>query len=177
MSLPEKMNAVEIAYPGGPDALKPVEVRTPYPAEGEVLIEVAAAGVNRPDVMQRKGLYPPPAGASPLPGLEVAGTVAVAGRGTARWKEGDEVCALVHGGGYAEYVTAPEATCLPVPTGLSMPEAAGLPETFFTVWTNVFERGGLRAGETLLVHGGSSGIGTTAIMIASNMGGRNFTIA
>ncbi len=177
MSIPEKMAAVEIAFAGGPDALKPTQVRTPYPGEGEVLIKVAAAGVNRPDVMQRKGLYPAPPGASELPGLEVAGTVATAGRGTTRFKEGDEVCALVHGGGYAEYVTVAEATCLPVPKGLSMAEAAGLPETFFTVWTNVFERGALQPGEVLLVHGGSSGIGTTAIMIASNMGARVFATA
>lgn len=177
MSIPEKMAAVEIAFAGGPDALKPVQVRTPYPGEGEVLIKVAAAGVNRPDIMQRKGLYPPPPGASELPGLEVAGTVAAVGRGTERFKEGDEVCALVHGGGYAEYVTVAEATCLPVPKGLSMAEAAGLPETFFTVWTNVFERGALKPGEVLLVHGGSSGIGTTAIMIASNLGSRVFATA
>ncbi|MCP5083929.1 MAG: NAD(P)H-quinone oxidoreductase [Alphaproteobacteria bacterium] len=171
------MAAVEIAFAGGPDALKPTQVRTPYPGEGEVLIKVAAAGVNRPDIMQRKGLYPPPPGASELPGLEVAGTVAAVGRGTKRFKEGDEVCALVHGGGYAEYVTVAEATCLPVPKGLSMSEAAGLPETFFTVWTNVFERGALQPGEVLLVHGGSSGIGTTAIMIASNLGARVFATA
>lgn len=177
MSIPEKMAAVEIAFAGGPDALKPTQVRTPYPGEGEVLIKVAAAGVNRPDVMQRKGLYPSPPGASELPGLEVAGTVATVGRGTSRFKEGDEVCALVHGGGYAEYVAVAEATCLPVPKGLSMSEAAGLPETFFTVWTNVFERGALQSGEVLLVHGGSSGIGTTAIMIASNMGARVFATA
>jgi len=177
MDLPEKMNAIEIAFAGGPDALKPALVRTPYPGEGEILIKVAAAGVNRPDVMQRKGLYPPPPGASELPGLEVAGTVAVAGRGTSRFKEGDAVCALVHGGGYAEYAAVAEETCLPVPKGLPMQEAAGLPETFFTVWTNVFERGALQPGETLLVHGGSSGIGTTAIMIASNMGARVFATA
>ena len=127
--------------------------------------------------MQRKGLYPPPPGASELPGLEVAGTIAAVGRGTKRFKEGDEVCALVHGGGYAEYVTVAEPTCLPVPKGLTMSEAAGLPETFFTVWANVFERGALKSGEVLLVHGGSSGIGTTAIMIASNMGARVFATA
>ncbi|NNF77857.1 MAG: NAD(P)H-quinone oxidoreductase [Rhizobiales bacterium] len=171
------MAAVEIAFAGGPDALKPIQVRTPYPGEGEVLIKVAAAGVNRPDIMQRKGLYPPPPGASELPGLEVAGTIAAVGRSTKRFKEGDEVCALVHGGGYAEYVTVAEATCLPVPKGLTMSEAAGLPETFFTVWTNVFERGALQPGEVLLVHGGSSGIGTTAIMIASNLGARVFATA
>lgn len=177
MSIPEKMAAVEIAFAGGPDALKPTQARTPYPGEGEVLIKVAAAGVNRPDIMQRKGLYPPPPGASELPGLEVAGTIAAVGRGTKRFKEGDEVCALVHGGGYAEYVTVAEPTCLPVPKGLTMSEAAGLPETFFTVWANVFERGALKSGEVLLVHGGSSGIGTTAIMIASNMGARVFATA
>lgn len=177
MTTPEKMNAVEIAFAGGPDALKPVEVRTPYPGEGEVLIKVEAAGVNRPDVMQRKGLYPPPPGASELPGLEVSGTIATVGRGVSRFKEGDEVCALVHGGGYAEYVKVSEKTCLPAPKGLSLKEAAGLPETFFTVWTNVFERGNLQPGETLLIHGGSSGIGTTAIMMAKAMGNTVYATA
>ena len=177
MTIPEKMNAVEIAFAGGPDALKPVEVRTPYPGEGEVLIKVAAAGVNRPDVMQRKGLYPPPPGASELPGLEVSGTIVTLGRGATRFKEGDEVCALVHGGGYAEYVAVSEKTCLPAPKGLSLKEAAGLPETFFTVWTNVFERGNLQPGETLLIHGGSSGIGSTAIMMAKAMGNTVYATA
>ena len=177
MSIPEKMNAVEIAFAGGPDALKPVEVRTPYPGEGEVLIKVDAAGVNRPDVMQRKGLYPPPPGASELPGLEVSGTIVTLGRNTSRFSEGDEVCALVHGGGYAEYVAVSEKTCLPAPKGLPLKEAAGLPETFFTVWTNVFERGNLQPGETLLVHGGSSGIGTTAIMMANAMGNTVYATA
>ncbi|MGI9483645.1 MAG: NAD(P)H-quinone oxidoreductase [Hyphomicrobiales bacterium] len=177
MSLPEKMTAIAIAFAGGPDALEPVEQRTPYPGEGEVLIKVAAAGVNRPDVMQRKGLYPPPPGAPETPGLEVAGTVAAAGRGTSRFKEGDEVCALVPGGGYAEYALCAEQNCLRVPKGLSLKEAAAIPETFFTVWTNVFERGGLKSGETFLVHGGSSGIGTTAIMLAGKLGARVFATA
>ncbi len=138
---------------------------------------MTAAGVNRPDVMQRKGLYPPPPGASELPGLEVSGTVVTAGRNTSRFKEGDEVCALVHGGGYAEYVSVSEKTCLPAPKGLTLKEAAGLPETFFTVWTNVFERGALKPGETLLIHGGSSGIGTTAIMMANALGNTVYATA
>jgi putative PIG3 family NAD(P)H quinone oxidoreductase len=147
------------------------------PSEGEVLIAVHAAGVNRPDVLQRLGRYAPPPGASDLPGLEVAGTVVALGPETARWKIGDRVCALVGGGGYAELCTAPEAQCLPVPTNMSFVEAAAIPETFFTVWTNVFERGALKSGETFLVHGGSSGIGTTAIQLAKAFGARVFATA
>jgi len=173
--LPETMIAIEIEAPGKPEVLKPQEMRRPSPGEGEVLIKVAAAGVNRPDVMQRQGLYPPPKGAPATPGLEVAGTIAAMGAGCARFKEGDQVCALVPGGGYAEYCLAAEANCLSVPAGLSMAEAAALPETFFTVWSNVFDRAGLKAGETFLVHGGSSGIGTTAIQLASAFGARAFT--
>jgi NADPH2:quinone reductase len=160
-ALPENMQAIEIAQPGPPDVLQPVTRPMPEPASGEVLIQVSAAGVNRPDVMQRTGMYPPPPGASDIPGLEVSGTVVKLGSGTSRWKTGDRVCALVAGGGYAEYVTAPWQQCLPIPGSLSMSEAAALPETFFTVWSNVFERGALSNGETLLVQGGSSGIGVT----------------
>jgi putative PIG3 family NAD(P)H quinone oxidoreductase len=160
------MIAIEIAAPGGPEVLKPAERPTPVPAQGEVLIRVAAAGVNRPDVAQRLGRYPPPPGASDIPGLEVSGTVVQTGPDVEGWKRGDAVCALVAGGGYAEYCPAPAVQCLRVPDSLSLVDAAGIPETFFTVWTNVFERGRLAAGETLLVHGGSSGIGTTAIQLA-----------
>jgi NADPH2:quinone reductase len=177
MPVPEHMTAISIEFAGGPEALKPIELRTPYPGEGEVLIKIAAAGVNRPDVMQRKGLYPPPPGAPETPGLEVSGIIAIAGRGTSRFKVGDEVCALVPGGGYAEYVSVAEDTCLPVPTGLSLKEAAAIPETVFTVWANVFERGGLKSGEVFLVHGGSSGIGTTAIMLAASRGAKVFATA
>lgn len=160
------MIAIEIANPGGPEVLKPVERPIPHPGVGDVLIRVAAAGVNRPDVMQRKGAYPPPPGASDLPGLEVAGVVERVGDGVTEWRGGDEVCALVTGGGYAEYCVAPAPQCLPVPRGLDLIAAAGIPETFFTVWTNVFERGRLQPGESALFHGGSSGIGTTAIQLA-----------
>jgi putative PIG3 family NAD(P)H quinone oxidoreductase len=166
------MTAVEIVRPGGPEVLVRVTRPTPSPADGEVLIKVAAAGVNRPDVMQRQGSYPPPPGASDIPGLEVAGTIVALGSGVARWKVGDDVCALLAGGGYAEYTAAPEPQCLPVPHGLDFVAAAALPETCFTVWTNVFERGRLAAGETILVHGGSSGIGTTAIQMATAFGAR-----
>ena len=176
-SLPDSMTAIEISEPGGPEVLKPVSKAIPEPGSGEILIKVAAAGVNRPDVLQRKGLYPPPPDASPLPGLEVAGTVVASGSETRRFHEGSQVCALVHGGGYAEYCIAHETSALPIPDGLSAIEAACLPETFFTVWTNVFDRGGLRSGETFLVHGGSSGIGTTAIMLASTFGARVFATA
>jgi len=171
-ALPEQMTAIEIAEPGGPEVLRPVPRPVPSPGAGEVLIRVRAAGVNRPDVMQRKGQYPPPPGASDIPGLEIAGTVAALGEGVAGLSVGDEVCALVAGGGYAEYCVAPAPQCLPVPAGLGAVEAAALPETFFTVWDNVFTRGRLAAGETLLVHGGSSGIGTTAIQLARAMGAR-----
>ncbi len=171
-ALPARMKAVEIAAPGGPEVLRLGERAVPAPAQGEVLIKVAAAGVNRPDVEQRKGAYPPPLGASDILGLEIAGTVAVLGPGADGLRVGDEVCALVTGGGYAEYCTAPVPQCLPVPEGLGMVEAAALPETFFTVWQNVFDRARLKAGETILIHGGSSGIGTTAIQMAKAMGAR-----
>lgn len=175
--LPEQMTAIEISSPGGPDVLRPITMRRPYPEAGELLIKVAGAGVNRPDMLQRQGLYPPPPGAPETPGLEIAGTVAVAGRDTKRFKPGDEICALVAGGGYAEYCIVHEDNALPVPAGLSLIEAAGVPETFFTVWTNVFQRGGLKAGENFLVHGGSSGIGTTAIMLAKAFGATVFATA
>lgn len=171
------MIAIEISQPGGPDVLKPVERPMPEPGEGEVLIRVAAAGVNRPDVMQRRGVYPPPPGASDIPGLEVAGTIEHVGVGVGEWYGGDRVCALVSGGGYAQYCVAPAPQCLPIPEGLDFAAAAGIPETFFTVWTNVFDRGALQAGETALFHGGSSGIGTTAIQLASARGARVFATA
>ncbi len=162
------MQAVEISEFGGPDVLKLTDRPTPAPAEGEVLIRVHAAGVNRPDAIQRAGKYPPPAGASDLPGLEVAGEIIQSS--SDEWQEGDNVCALLTGGGYAEYAVAPAGQCLPVPEGFSMVEAAALPETVFTVWNNVFKRGQLQSGESLLIHGGSSGIGTTAIQIAKAAG-------
>jgi len=177
MALPNTMTAIAIAQPGGPEALQPTTRDVPVPKAGEVLIEVCAAGVNRPDVLQRMGKYDPPPGASDLPGLEVAGRIAGLGEGVSRWKIGDTVCALLAGGGYAEYCTAPAEQCLPVPKGFSFVEAAVLPETFFTVWSNVFDRGRLQKGETFLVHGGSSGIGTTAIPLAKAFGARVFTTA
>jgi putative PIG3 family NAD(P)H quinone oxidoreductase len=166
------MRCVEISTPGPPEALKLVERPDPVAGRGEVLIRVAAAGVNRPDVMQRRGLYPPPPGASDLPGLEVAGIVESLGEGVTEWHVGDRVCALVSGGGYATLCVAPAPQCLPVPAGMDLVTAAAIPETFFTVWTNVFDRGRLRSGETALFHGGSSGIGTTAIQLASARGAR-----
>ena len=169
-TLPATMTVIEITEPGGPEVLRPATRPMPLPGMGEVLIHVAAAGVNRPDVLQRQGDYPPPPGASDIPGLEVAGTVVALGLGVHRIKIGDAVCALVSGGGYANHCVAPEPQCLPVPKGFSMAEAAALPETFFTVWTNLFERGHLKAGETVLIHGGSSGIGTTAIQLAKAFG-------
>ena len=172
MTLPSKMRAIEIAKPGGPEALVPGERPLPTPKPNEILVKVAAAGVNRPDILQRQGLYAVPPDASDLPGLEIAGEVVACGASATRWKVGDKVCALAHGGGYAEYCVVPEVQALPVPKGLSMIEAASLPETFFTVWSNVYDRGRLKAGETLLVHGGSSGIGVTAIQIAKAMGNR-----
>lgn len=175
--LPSSMTAIAIKEPGGPDMLAAAEIGRPEPGPGEILIEVAAAGINRPDVFQRLGLYPPPPGAPETPGLEVAGTVVALGDGAARWKPGDKVCALVGGGGYAQYCVAHASHALPVPSGFSMAEAAALPETFFTVWTNVFERGALQAGEVLLVHGGSSGIGTTAIQLGAAFGARVFATA
>ena len=171
-SVPPTMNAVAITTPGGPEVLKLTQLPTPKPGSGQLLVKVAAAGVNRPDVAQRAGSYPPPPGHSPLPGLEIAGEVVEAGADTTRWKAGDKVCALVNGGGYAEYCVAEETSALPVPAGFDMVRAAALPETFFTVWNNVFERGHLAAGEWLLVHGGSSGIGTTAIQLAKAFGAR-----
>ena len=173
----ERMTAVEIAGYGGPEVLKPATRPKPKPAAGEVLIEVAAAGVNRPDVLQRQGGYKPPPGASDLPGLEIAGRVVALGEGAAGWRVGDSVTALVAGGGYAEYCAAPALQCLPVPRGLDMVKAAAIPETFFTVWTNVFDRGRLKMGESFLVHGGASGIGTTAIQLAHAFGARVFTTA
>ncbi len=175
--LPKSMTCIAIREPGGPDVLVASEQPLPSPGEGEILVKVIAAGVNRPDVMQRQGHYPPPKGATEIPGLEIAGEVVELGRGTKRWKHGDKVMALVVGGGYAEYCLAFETHALPVPANLSMVEAAAIPETFFTVWHNVFERGKLATGETLLVHGGSSGIGTTAIQLAKALGARVITTA
>jgi NADPH2:quinone reductase len=166
------MTAIAIKAPGGPEMLVPEERDVPVPGGGEILVKVAAAGVNRPDVMQRQGLYPPPPGAPDIPGLEIAGEVVALGDGVTRWKIGDRVMALVIGGGYAQYCLAHESHALAVPKGFSMDEAAAIPETLFTVWHNVFERGGLKSGETLLVHGGSSGIGTTAIQLAKAFGAR-----
>jgi NADPH2:quinone reductase len=176
-SLPAQMTVIAIRAPGGPEMLVPEQRAVPQPGQGEVLVKVAAAGVNRPDVMQRQGLYPPPKGATDIPGLEIAGEVAALGPGVARWKLGDQVMALVVGGGYAEYCLAHERHALPVPAGLTLVEAAAIPETTFTVWHNVFERGRLQAGETLLVHGGSSGIGTIAIQLAKAFGARVITTA
>ena len=176
-TLPERMQVIEIREPGGPEVLVPAERDVPRPGKGEVLIKVAAAGVNRPDALQRAGSYPPPPGASEIPGLEVAGEVAALGEGVENFGIGDKVCALTTGGGYAEYCVAPSAQCLPVPQAMDFIHAAGLPETFFTVWSNVFDRAKLAAGETLLLHGGSSGIGTTAIQLARAFGARVFTTA
>ena len=171
------MRAVEISEPGGPDVLKLVERPVPEPGYGEVVIKVAYAGVNRPDALQRAGSYAPPPGASDLPGLEASGEVSAVGEGVSSLSVGDPVCALLPGGGYAEYVATPAAHCLPVPQGMGMDQAACLPETYFTVWTNVFMRGGLKAGESFLVHGGTSGIGTTAIQLARAFGARVFATA
>jgi putative PIG3 family NAD(P)H quinone oxidoreductase len=164
------MICIEISRPGGPEVLVPVERPDPVPGPEDVLIRVAGSGVNRPDVFQRKGTYPPPAGASDIPGLEVSGTVAAVGSNVRQWKVDDRVCALVSGGGYATMCVAPARQCLPVPQSVDLVEAGAIPETFFTVWTNVFDRGRLRAGETALFHGGSSGIGTTAIQLAAARG-------
>src|SRR6058998_194897 len=171
------MTVIEIREPGGPEVLVPAERPRPLPGPGEVLVNVAAAGVNRPDVMQRRGLYGPPAGVSDIPGLEIAGTVEAVNADVRTWRVGDHVCALVAGGGYAEYCVAPEPQCLPVPRGMDFPSAAAIPETFFTVWTNVFESGRLQAGDSLLVHGGTSGIGTTAIQLARAFGARVYATA
>ena len=170
--LPAQMKAVEISRPGGPEVLKPVTRPRPEPQTGEVLIKVATAGVNGPDLMQRKGLYPAPAGASDLPGLEVAGEIVAVGAKAGRWAPGHKVCALTNGGGYAEYCTADALHCLPVPKGVALRDAAGLPETYFTVWSNVFMGAGLAAGETFLVHGGAGGIGTTAIQLGKAFGAK-----
>lgn len=172
MTLPARMTVIAIQKPGGPEVLVPEERAVPTPGPTELLVKVAAAGVNRPDVMQREGKYPVPPGASDLPGLEIAGEVVAIGKAVKRYKIGDPVCSLVAGGGYSEYCIADDAIALPVPGGFSMIEAAALPETFMTVWHNVFQRGALKAGETLLVHGGSSGIGTAAIMLAKATGAR-----
>ncbi len=175
--IPGRMTAIEIREPGGPEVLVPGEMAVPAPGPEDVLIKVAAAGVNRPDAMQRAGLYPPPPGAPETPGLEVAGEIVAMGESVARWRVGDRVTALVAGGGYAEDCLAPAPQCLPIPEGLDLVEAASLPETFFTVWTNVFDRGRLARGERFLVHGGSSGIGTTAIQMAKAWGAEVFTTA
>lgn len=169
-TLPELMTAIEITEPGGPEKLAPTRRPVPQPAPGEVLIQIATAGVNRPDCLQRQGGYPPPPGASDIPGLEVAGTITALGEGVTDWRIGDEVCALLTGGGYAEYCTAPAPQCLPIPGGLNLQQAAALPETFFTVWSNVFDRARLQPGETLLIHGGTSGIGLTAIQLCKAFG-------
>jgi len=177
MTLPETMRAVEITEPGGPEVLALCERPVPVPGPGEILIKLAFAGVNRPDALQRAGAYAPPPTASDLPGLEGAGEIVALGPDVADWQVGDQVCALLPGGGYAEYVAAPAAHALPIPEGMPLRDAACLPETYFTVWSNVFMRGGLRAGERFLVHGGSSGIGTTAIQLAKAYGARVFTTA
>ncbi|MBN8629723.1 MAG: NAD(P)H-quinone oxidoreductase [Rhodobacterales bacterium] len=177
MTLSHSMLAIEISAPGGPDVLVPASVPVPVPGHGQIIIRVAYAGVNRPDALQRAGAYAPPPSASPLPGLECSGTVVEVGPGVTRWQIGDQVCALLPGGGYAEYVVTPEAQALPIPKGMSLKEAACLPETCFTVWSNVVMRGGLKGGERFLVHGGTSGIGTTAIQIARALGARVFATA
>jgi NADPH2:quinone reductase len=174
-ALPATMMCVEIKTPGGPEALVPATRPVPPPKPGELLIKVAATAVNRPDIAQRAGLYPPPPGASDLPGLEAAGSVAAVGEGVSGWEIGDPVCALTPGGSYAEYCTAPAPQCLPIPAGFDMLHAAALPENYFTVWHNLFERGALTAGESVLIHGGASGIGTTAIQLAKAFGARVFT--
>ncbi len=175
--MPDTMRAIEITQPGGPEVLKPATRPVPAPVAGQILIAVDHAGVNRPDALQRAGNYAPPPGASDLPGLEASGIVAAVGPGVQKWKVGDAVCALLPGGGYAEYVVTHQDHALPIPDGLSMAQAAALCETFFTVWTNVVLRGRLKAGERFLVHGGSSGIGTTAIQLASHFGARVFATA
>ncbi|TQM93455.1 putative PIG3 family NAD(P)H quinone oxidoreductase [Roseinatronobacter monicus] len=177
MDLPDTMRAIEISEPGGPDVLREVSRPVPVPGAGQVVIRMAYAGVNRPDALQRAGAYDPPAGASDLPGLEGAGTIAALGAGVTRWSVGDKVCALFPGGAYAEHALTDAGQVLPVPEGMGLREAACLPETFFTVWSNVFMRGGLQAGERFLVHGGSSGIGTTAIQLAHVFGARVFATA
>src|ERR1700712_1938483 len=177
MSLPEQMNVVEIAAPGGPEQLKPAKRPLPKPAAGEVLVKVAASGVNRPDIMQRQGRYPPPPGVSDLPGMEIAGEIVALGAGVSNVSLGEHVTVLLPGGGYAEYAVAAAPLCLPVPRGLDMVHAAAIPETFMTVWTNLFERGRLKAGDKALIHGGTSGIGTTAIQLAHAFGARVYATA
>jgi putative PIG3 family NAD(P)H quinone oxidoreductase len=177
MTLSHTMQAIEISEAGGPDVLKPVTLPVPVPGHGQIIVRLAYAGVNRPDALQRAGLYAPPPSASPLPGLEGSGTVVEVGPGVTRWQIGDRVCALFPGGAYAEYAACHEAHALPIPEGLSLREAACLPETCFTVWSNIVMRGGLKAGERFLVHGGTSGIGTTAIQIARALGARVFATA
>ena len=177
MSVPESMSAIEILQPGIPDVMRLSERPVPVPGANDILIEVAYAGVNRPDVLQRQGLYPVPPGASDIPGLECSGRVVAKGANVSRWKIGDTVCALLPGGGYGQYALTHAHHALPIPAGMTMAQAAGLPENYFTVWTNVFDRGGLKSGETLLVHGGSSGIGTTAIQLANAFGARVFATA
>src|SRR4029077_8908007 len=177
MPIPEQMRYIDLAEPGGPEMLTLATGPGPRPQSGEVLIRVAAAGINRPDILQRTGNYPPPPGASPILGLEISGAIAGLGPGVAEWHEGDQVCALVAGGGYAEYCVAPAPQCLPVPRGMAVVTAAAVPETFFTVWTNVFDRGRLGAHESILIHGGSSGIGTTAMQLARAFGSRVFATA
>ena len=176
-ALPAEMTAIKISQPGDPTVLIPTIIPVPLPKTGEVLVKVEAAGINRPDIMQRRGNYPPPKGAPDTPGLAIAGTIVKISDDIVNWKVGDRVCALVAGGGYAEYCIAPELQCLPIPKSLTIEEAAALPETFFTVWDNVFTRGKLKPGETILIHGGSSGIGTTAIQLASVMGANVITTA
>ncbi|WP_373089314.1 NAD(P)H-quinone oxidoreductase [Sneathiella sp.] len=176
-TIPETMTAIEIKEFGGPENLVPTTRPVPTVGHEDVLVKVAAAGVNRPDVLQRVGGYAPPPGASDIPGLEISGTVAAVGAGVTKYKIGDQLCALVSGGGYAEYCLAPEAQCLNIPSGFDLVQAAALPETFLTVWTNVFDRGHLTGGESFLVHGGASGIGTTAIQLAKAFGARVFTTA
>ena len=176
-SLPQTMTAIEITEPGAPEVLKPTTRPVPALGPGEVLVKVAAAGVNRPDIAQREGNYDPPPGVTDIPGLEIAGEIVAIGDGVEGWRAGDSACALVSGGGYGEYCAAPAPQCLPVPPGYDMVRSAALPETFMTVWTNVFQRGGLQAGETILIHGGSSGIGTTAIQLARAFGARVLTTA
>jgi NADPH:quinone reductase len=177
MSLPAEMNVVEIATPGGPEQLKPSVRPLPTPGEAEVLVRVQAAGVNRPDVMQRQGKYPPPPGASDLPGMEIAGEIVALGPKVSGLSVGDQITSLLPGGGYAAYAIAAAPLCMPIPKGLSMVEAAAIPETFMTVWTNLFERGGCKAGDTVLIHGGTSGIGTTAIQLAAAWGAKVFATA
>ncbi len=176
-SLPDTMNCIEITEPGGPEVLAVARRPRPEAAAGEVLVRLAAAGVNGPDLYQRQGAYPPPPGASDIPGLEIAGEIVAVGEGVEAWRSGDAVCALVTGGGYAEYCPAPAATCLPVPGGLAVEDAAALPETVFTSWTNLCQRGRLAAGETVLIHGGGGGIGTTAVQMASALGATVYTTA